>query len=234
MDGPRHIRVAHLCRRSRARARPCVAGPHAGQVSRAPPRGCSRRRGRGVDLRGQANGHTRPRGRGREEPGGVQLRADHLRRDAARLLRLGGPAGGHGSGRGPGLAVLPVVPPLLWSGVPRSRRQGAGPAVRAGLQRLDDRRMVRSCSRSLHPPDAHSPVGPGAGGRRGPPDRREGIPGDRLLREPGHARPSDHSGPGGPLGPPDGGLRGDARRSCACTSAPPAGGTRCRTSHPCW
>ncbi len=50
-------------------------------------------------------------------------------------------------------------------------------AVRAGLQRLDDRRVVRSCARSLHPAHAHPPVGPGTGSGRGSPDRRRRVPG---------------------------------------------------------
>ena len=46
----------------------------------------------------------------------------HLRRDAPRLLRLGRPPRGHGPRRGPGVALLPVLPPLLRAGLLRGRR----------------------------------------------------------------------------------------------------------------
>ena len=68
---------------------------------------------------------------------------DRLRRDAAGLLRPDSPTGGHGRQPDRALAVLPDDHPLRRPDVLRGQGQGPRPPLRAGLQRLDDRRMVR-------------------------------------------------------------------------------------------
>ena len=64
-------------------------------------------------------------------------------RDAGRRLRPGRPGGGHGPCRHPGVDLLPVLSPVLRADLLGGQGQGAGPALRQGLQRLDDRRVVR-------------------------------------------------------------------------------------------
>ena len=140
---------------------------------------------------------------------GVQLRAHHVRRDAARLLRLRRPAGGHEPRRGARFDVLSVLPALLRPGLQRGHGQGPRLALCAGLQRLDDRRVVRSCTRAVHPVDARPALGPASGRRRGPTNSREGLAGRLLLRKPGHARAPDGPRPERPLGSLHGRLRGD-------------------------
>ena len=84
--------------------------------------------------------------------------------------------------------------------------------VRAGVQRLDDRRVVRRRAGSLHPAGHHPAVGPG---RRGGGDRAlrgEGCDRVRVLREPRAARPADHPRPRPLLGPGDGRRAGHADR----------------------
>ena len=78
----------------------------------------------------------------------------------------------HGPQLGRGVAVLPDVPALLRPDVPRGRRQGPRAAVRAGLQRLDGRGVVRGLGRPPDPAVPHPAVGPGARGGRGAAQRR--------------------------------------------------------------
>ena len=88
----------------------------------------------------------------------------------------------------------------------------------AGLQRLDDRRVVRRRRRRpADPADAHPAVGRRAGGRRGPALRGQGRRRRRLQRVPPPARPAQH-----PLALLGSVLRRRARRptpSSTCTSA---------------
>ena len=106
--------------------------------------------------------------------------------DPPRLLEAEGTPRGHGRQPRRGVDLLPQrAAPLLRPGVPRAPGQGARAAVRAGLQRLDDRRVVRRCRpRAAHPADHHPAVGPAARRRRDPPLRRQGQPRGDLLREP--------------------------------------------------
>src|SRR5579859_743759 len=64
--------------------------------------------------------------------------------------------------------------------------------VCAGVERLDERRMVRRRARSLHPADADPAVGPAASGRRGRAHGGQGGTGPGLLGEPDPARPAGH------------------------------------------
>ena len=67
-----------------------------------------------------------------------------LRRDPARLLEADRAPGRHGRQPRRRVDLLPEhAPPLLRPDVPRAGGQGARAPVRAGLQRLDDRRVVR-------------------------------------------------------------------------------------------
>jgi len=76
--------------------------------------------------------------------------------------------------------------PLLRSDVPRVRLPRTGPRVHSGLQRLDDRGVVRrSRPGSPHPADAHSALGSRAGGHRGTPVCRKGLVRGLLFRESG-------------------------------------------------
>ena len=109
---------------------------------------------------------------------------------------------GHGRGRHPGVAELPVVPALLRPAVLRGQGQGPRPAVRQGLQRLDDRRVVRRRAGPLHPADDHPAVGPAARrSRRSSACAAKGVERRLLLREPRAARPADHPRPERLLGP---------------------------------
>ena len=88
--------------------------------------------------------------------GGLLARRDrsrrhHLRRDAPRLLATQGPTGRHGRQQRRGVVVLPQLPPLLRATLQERKGQRPGAAVRAGLQRLDGRRMVRRLEWSSHP-----------------------------------------------------------------------------------
>ncbi len=70
--------------------------------------------------------------------------ARHLRRDPPRLLEAGRAPRRHGRQPHRRVDLLPQhAAALLRPDVPRARRQGARAPLRAGLQRLDDRRVVR-------------------------------------------------------------------------------------------
>ncbi len=86
-----------------------------------------RAEGRLLGLRGPRLHQQAARGRGRLRPRRHDDVADHLRRDAAGLLRPEGPHRRHGDELGRGVAVLPHVPALLRPDVPR----GEGPRARA-------------------------------------------------------------------------------------------------------
>ena len=106
-----------------------------------------RRRG---DLRPQAVrrhprvGRQRSGRRPRARPHAAPDDRPHLRRDAARLLRPRRPHRRHGAQLGRRLAAVPDVPPLLRPDVPRERGPRARAGLRAGLQRLDGRGVVRA------------------------------------------------------------------------------------------
>ena len=106
--------------------------------------------------------------------------------------------------------MLPQLPALLRADLPEGRGQGAGPALRRGLQRLAGRGVVRGQRR---PPD---PVVPGpalgrrARGRRGPPQRGARRARGRVLRAATVARAAQH--PLRLLGPLLRRLRGDRHR----------------------
>ena len=124
------------------------------------------------------------------------------------------PARGHGPRRHPRVAVLPVVPrfcgQLFWE----AERPELRARLPAGLQRLDDRRVVRRRARPLHPAGAHPAVGPGARGRGDGAVRGEGRDRVRVLGEPRAARPAHDPRPGPLLGPGDGRGAGHCRWSC--------------------
>ena len=70
--------------------------------------------------------------------------AHHVRRDPPRLLDQVGTHRRHGRQPHRSVDLLPEhVAPLLRADVPGARRQGARAPLREGLQRLDDRRLVR-------------------------------------------------------------------------------------------
>ena len=66
------------------------------------------------------------------------------------------------------IVAVPDVPALLRPDVLRSRRQGARPHVRQGVQRLDGRGVVRTVGRLQHPALHHAVVGRAARDRRDP------------------------------------------------------------------
>ena len=136
--------------------------------------------------------------------------ADHLRRDAAGLLRPEGPPRGHGRQLGRGVAVLPDLPALLRPDVRRGQGQGARARLRAGLQRLDGRGVVRRLRRPPDPAVHHPAVGRRARRRRGRAQRRPRRARRVLQRDPGQARPAVD--PLRLLGPVLRRLRGDRHR----------------------
>ena len=73
-------------------------------------------------------------------------RAGHVRPDPPRRLEAEGTTRRHGRQPRPGVDQLPQrVAAVLRASLPRAPGQRARAVVRAGLQRLDDRRMVRRC-----------------------------------------------------------------------------------------
>ena len=160
LNGAQHDRATDVRRRRRAdddlgrrprrRAARRVDEPAAREVRRGLP--AHRRGGRQgrVGVRGTAQGARRARrpavptrdrqARPRRLPGAV-------RGAPARVLRADGTGPRPRRRRHRGVGVLPVVPAVLRPGVRRGAGQGAVAAVRAGVQRLDDRRLVRGRAR---------------------------------------------------------------------------------------
>ena len=137
--------------------------------------------GRLLDLRGPRL-HAQAHGRGgRVSEGGTDPHAHHLRRHAAGLLRPEGAPRRHGRELGRGVDVLPHPAAVLRADVPRRARQGSRTRVRAGLQRLDGRGVVRRLRRAPDPPCDHPPVGRRPRGRRGAAQRGPRRP-RRLLQ----------------------------------------------------
>ena len=93
--------------------------------------------------------------------------ADHLRRDAPRLLRAQGAARRHGHQLGRGVALVPDVPAVLRPDVPRGEGPRARRSVRLRVQRLDGRGVVRRQRRSADPARRSSRCGT----RSSPPPR---------------------------------------------------------------
>ena len=92
-------------------------------------------------------------------------------------------------GRGPRLALLSIFPALLRPDFLGGRRQGSGAAVHSGLQRLDDRGMVRLCPRSVHPAYHHPALGSCPCCIRDGTLRSNGGNGLRVFRKSGAPRP---------------------------------------------
>ena len=155
-------------------------------------------------------------------------------RDAARLLRPQGPAARHERRRDPGLAQLPVLPPVLRPDVLGGQGQGPGPPLRQGLQRLDDRRVVRRRSRPATSPSAIIPLwDPAAGGQGDRAHQRQGLPTRSASRRTSSrsACPTIHTGALGP-GPP-GGQR-HCRWCCPSTSGRRRPSTRSPRTRRSW
>ena len=104
---------------------------------------------------------------------------DEMRR---RLLRPRRARQGLRAQLGRRLAAVPDLPPLLRPDVLRGRGQGARARVRAGLQRLDGRGVVRALRRREHPALPHPAVGRRARRRGDPAQRRAGRAGHLLQR----------------------------------------------------
>ena len=82
------------------------------------------------------------------------------------------------------VVVFPVhVPRFCGQMFLRGGRQGTGPPMRPGLQRLDDRGVVRFVGRPPDPAVPDPAVGPGGGRRRSAAQRGPRQPGDHLYRD---------------------------------------------------
>ena len=170
-------------------------------------RGCA---GRLVVLRGPQAAAAAGRLRRRRAPRRGDHEGRHLRGHAPGLLRGQAPARRHGRQPHRGGAVLPDLPPLLRPDLHRGQGQGARPALRQGLQRLDGRRVVRRLGRPPHPPVPDPAVGRRAGGGRGAAQRRAGRARRVLQRDPALPRPAERARPRPLLGPVLPGLQRDA------------------------
>ena len=94
------------------------------------------------------------------------------------------------------LALLPDLPALLRPDLRRGARQGGRARLRARLQRLDGRGVVRRQRRPAHPAVPHPAVGHRPRRRGDPAQRRAGRAGRDLQRDPHppRAAQSIHSG----------------------------------------
>ena len=167
------------------------------------------RAGRLVVLRGPQAPAAAGRLRRRRAPRRGDHEGRHLRGHAAGLLRGEAPARRHGRQPHRGGAVLPDLPPLLRPDLHRGQGQGARPALRQGLQRLDGRRVVRRLGRPAHPALPHPAVGRRAGGGRGAAQRGARRARRVLQRDPAVPRPAERARPRPLLGPLLPGLRRD-------------------------
>ena len=136
-----------------------------------------------------------PRGGGGLRPRRHDDVADHLRRDAPRLLRPEGPRRGHGDQLGRGVAVLPDVPAVLRPDLHR----GQGPRARAGVRARPTTtgwsRSGAATGRPARPAADRPAVGRRAGGRRGATQRRPRRARGLLQRDPAAPRPAVASTP---------------------------------------
>ena len=146
--------------------------------------------------------------------------ADRVRRDAPRLLRPGRPARRHGPQPHRAIAVLPVHHALRRADVPRGEGQGARAALRACLQRLDDRRVVRWLGRPAASRCASSRCGiPSAAAAEVRRNAARGCRAITFTEMPHHlGLPSIHD-PSRYWDPLFASVRRDGHRACACTSA---------------
>ena len=144
--------------------------------------------------------------------GGDDHRRGQLHRRAHRLLRAQGPAARHGHQPHRAVDVLPDVPAVRGPDVPRGQGPRARARVREGLQRLDDRRMVRRLRRPPHPARDHPALGRRPRGRRDPQERGARLPCGRVHRAPGLPRPAHGPRQEPLLGPVLPGLRRDRHR----------------------
>ena len=134
--------------------------------------------------------------------------ADHLRRDAARVLRPEGPARGHGPQLDRGVAVVPDLPPLLRPDLPRGQGPRAGPGHASSA--YNDWMVEEWCGDSggrLIPLTLIPLWDPSLGGRGGPAQRGAGLPRRVLQRDPPSPRAAEH--PHRALGPVLRGVPGD-------------------------
>ena len=127
-----------------------------------------------------------------------------------------------------GVAVVPDLPAVLRADLRRGEGQGARDGLRARLQRLDGRGVVRRLRRQADPARDHPAVGRRRRGRGGAAQRRPRLPRRLLQRDPAAPRPAEH--PQRVLGPAVPGVRGDQTRSSACTSGPRRGCRRRRAT----
>ena len=149
-----------------------------------------RAEGRLLGLRRPRLHQQAPRGRGGLRPRRHDDVAHHLRRDAPGLLRPEGAHRRHGDELGRVVAVLPHVPALLRPDLPRGQGPRARGSVRARVQRLDGRGVVRRQRRPPDPAHADPAVGRGARGRGGAPQRGARRARGVLQRDPAQARPA--------------------------------------------
>ena len=118
-----------------------------------------------------------------------------VRRHAPRLLGRQGAQEGLRAQLGRRVAAVPDVPAVLRPDVLRGRRQGARARVRAGLQRLDGRGVVRPVHRRQHPAVHHAAVGCRARGEGDQAQRRTWRARGVLLELPTRLDlPSIHTG----------------------------------------
>ena len=207
MAGPPSLEI---CRGGAAdRAGPDARGRVPGRSAEGQA-GLGGRSRRLVVLRGPQAPPAARRLRRRRAPRGGDHEGRHLRGHAPGLLRGQAAARRHGRQPHRGGAVLPDLPPLLRPDLHRSQGQGARPALRQGLQRLDGRGVVRRLRRSAHPALPDPAVGRRAGGGRGAAQRRARRAGRLLQRDPAVPRPAQRARPRPLLGSLLPGLRGDA------------------------
>ena len=202
---PPHVFQEWLPQRFREQGPRGRAPPHRGRDAhgrRGVPAPVGRRRHprRLLGLRGPHR-HRAPAQPGR---GGLPARRDgragrDLRRDASGLLRPEGPPRRHGRELGRGVAVLPHVPALLRADVHRGEGPRPRARVRARVQRLDGRGVVRRLRRPPDPADHRAAVGRRARRRRDPTQRRARRASRDVLRDP--AQPRAALDPLRPLGP---------------------------------
>ena len=164
-----------------------------------------------VVLRGSPPAAAAARCRRRLRPRRDRPACHHLRGHAPGGMAGRGPLGRHGPELDRGVALLPDVPAFLRSDVQRGEGQGAGAALRPGLQRLDGRRLVRAVERSVDPADADSAVGRRSGCGRGPAQRRARGASRLLQRDPALSRPAVDPRRAQLLGPVLRGVRGGRR-----------------------
>ena len=114
---------------------------------------------------------------------------------------------------------FPTFPRFCGQTFTEAKDKELGAALRAGLQRLDGRGVVRRLRRAAHPPVPDPAVGRRDGGDRSPSQCRPGRPRRVLQRDPALPRAAQRARPRALLGPVLPGLRRDRAPSSTCTSA---------------